>query len=299
MSTSGLLFNIQKYSTDDGPGIRTTVFFKGCPLRCGWCANPESQVGKKQVMWDEKKCTFCRSCVRSCKAGAISCTGGVIKTNPHKCEGNTSCVDACTAGARTVVGKRYRPDTVVAACLEDQSFYEESGGGVTLSGGEPLMQADFANELLSQLRQKGIHTAVETCGFVSPQVFQPMLPHISLLLFDVKHHELKKHLQGTGVSNEMILRNLRIALHEGRDVLVRIPVIPGYNNSLDDADAFCRLLVPMGVTRIQLLPFHHYGEDKYKQLGYPYAYQTIPAVYPEDLTLYQRVFLQNELECVV
>lgn len=297
MSTSGMLFNIQKYCTDDGPGIRTTLFFKGCPLRCGWCSNPESQVGKRQVMWDEKKCTFCRLCVKNCKADAISCTGGVIKTNPNKCEGYTTCVDVCAAGARVIAGKRYHVNAVLSTCLQDQSFYEESGGGVTLSGGEPFMQAEFALELLKLLTQNGIHTAVETCGFVSSQVFQPILPYISLLLYDIKHHELKKHVQGTGVSNEMILRNLRLALHEGKDVLVRIPVIPGYNNSLDDADAFCKLLSPMGVTRVQLLPFHHYGEYKYKQLGYAYAYHTVPSLYPDDLQSYQRVFTAQKIDC--
>lgn len=235
MQTTGNLFNIQKFSLHDGPGIRTVVFFKGCPLGCAWCANPESQRPEPQQLGGEWK------------------------------------------------GRRQSLGEVLEACLQDVDFYEESGGGVTLSGGEPLLQPDFACALLEALRRRGVHTAIETTGYASPPVFDRAAALADLLLFDVKHWDENKHKQGTGVSNEIILSNLRRAAGAGKALLPRIPVIPGYNDSLEDGARFAALLGGMGLEEAQLLPFHQFGESKYSLLGREYAYKDRAPLHEEDL----------------
>lgn len=237
----GMIFNIQKFSLHDGPGIRTVVFFKGCPLRCAWCANPESQLREPQLLSGEVK------------------------------------------------GKLMSLSEVLEICMQDRDFYEESGGGVTLSGGEPLVQPEFAAALLGGLKAQGIHTAMETTGYAVPEVFDRVAAKADLLLFDVKHWDVDKHKQGTGVSNERIFANLRGAISAGKNVLPRIPVIPGFNNSLDDAAHFAALFQEMGAKEVQLLPFHQFGESKYELLGREYAYANLDALHEEDLSEFQQV----------
>lgn len=239
----GMIFNIQKFSLHDGPGIRTVVFLKGCPLRCQWCANPESQSSEPQGK-----------------------------------------------------GRLESVEEIVRVCLQDRAFYEESGGGVTLSGGEPLMQAAFARALLGALGGEGVHRAVETTGFTNESDFLSILPLTDLLLFDVKHWDSTKHKQGTGVENEVIQQNLRAAVEAGKDVLPRIPVIPGFNDGPEDAESFAHLLAGLGLKRAQLLPFHQFGESKYAELGLPYAYADVPALHPEDLEEYKQQMIQNGVE---
>jgi len=247
----GIVFNIQKFSLHDGPGIRTVVFLKGCPLRCRWCANPESQQSEPQLM------------------------GGA---QPEE------------------KGRRLGVEEVVRACLQDRDFYEESGGGVTLSGGEPLAQPAFARALLESLGGQGIHRAIETTGFTNESDFLSILPLTELFLFDIKHWDSAKHKQGTGVDNGLILRNLRAALQAGKDVLPRIPVIPGFNDGPADAEGFAHLLAGLGLGRVQLLPFHQFGESKYAGLGMHYAYADVPALHPEDLAGYKEQFVENGLD---
>jgi glycyl-radical enzyme activating protein family len=245
---SGLVFNIQKYSIHDGPGIRTSVFLKGCPLCCVWCSNPESQSPKPQPLGD----------------------------GPDS--------------------RLYTVHEVVEICCRDLEFYEESGGGVTLSGGEPLTQPGFVCALLPALRAKGIHTAIETTGHVAPDVFIKSARLADLLLFDIKHHDPKKHREGTDADNTLILKNLKAAAVAGIDILLRIPVIPDYNDSPDDAKAFALLLNELGICRAQLLPFHQMGDRKYTLLGWDYAYRGIKALYPEDLEEFKAVFINNEID---
>ena len=244
MEPQGLIFNIQKFSIHDGPGIRTLIFFKGCPLTCRWCSNPESLDGKP---WKE--------------------------------------------------ARSYTLEEVLAICLEDRPFYEESGGGVTLSGGEVLAQGQFALELLQALKKEKIHTAIETSGFAPPEDFAATTEAADLVLFDVKHYNDRLHFDGTGVHNDQILINLKNALARGKDLLVRLPVVPGYNNSAEDAAGFVSLLMPMGIRRVQLLPFHQFGEKKYELLGLPYAMKNIPQLHPEDLEDYRQVFVKSGIEC--
>lgn len=257
MNKKACIFNIQKFSIHDGPGIRTVIFFKGCPLRCYWCSNPESQLGVPEEMWDNQK-----------------------KKN-------------------TIVGEFKTVDEIVAEVMKDEPFYEESNGGVTLSGGEVLYQAEFAIELLKELKKRGIHTACETTGFAKTEVFKEFIKHLDLIFFDVKHYDSKRHRDGTGVPNELILANLKIALSEHPNVVVRVPVIPFYNDSLDDARGFAKLFNDMGITSVELLPFHQFGEKKYAYLNRDYSLQDIPQLHTEDLDEYQKIISASNIDCKV
>ncbi|GHV24608.1 putative pyruvate formate-lyase activating enzyme [Spirochaetia bacterium] len=249
MLDKALLFNIQKFSLHDGPGIRTVVFFKGCPLRCRWCANPES---------------------RESGLGP--------------------------GGRETADTRYYTVEEVMETCLQDRPFYEESGGGVTLSGGEVLLQADFAMALLDRLGEAGIHRAIETSALAPAAVWREFINHIDFLIIDVKHYDRERHIEGTGVSNETCLANLQTALDNSKSVLPRIPVIPGFNDSLEDAAEFARLFTVMGISKIELLPFHQFGEKKYADLGIPYPMQGVPQLHREDLAGYRQVFIDKGIE---
>jgi pyruvate formate lyase activating enzyme len=298
MSVQGTVFNIQKFSIHDGPGIRTTVFLKGCPLRCKWCANPESQIAKVQVLYDAKKCVQCQKCVHTCPEQAISLSeNGRIHINFEKCTGCLECVRGCPGRALTHEGEQKTVDEVLDACMQDADFYAESGGGVTISGGEGMVQPDFVEALILRLKEKDIHTAIETTGCVSSQVFQRLAPQFDLLLFDVKHSDSAKHKWGTGVGNGQILENLRWANDQGLNILPRIPVIPGFNAELEDAEGISALLADIGLKRVQLLPFHQMGERKYEFLNRDYALTGVKALHPEDLKDYQQVFLDQGLDC--
>ena len=214
------IFNIQKFSLHDGPGIRSVVFFKGCPLRCYWCANPESQNAHPEEMY-----------------------------NPQKKKMKT-------------VGKMQTVDQIMEEVLKDLPFYQESGGGVTLSGGEVLFQADFALDLLKALKAQNVHTAIETTGYCKADTFQEIAQYVDLIYFDIKHYDNEKHRQGTGVKQDIILQNLSYAIQH-HQIIVRIPIIPGYNDSLEDAKEFAKLFTLYGVQNIELLPFHQFGEKKY------------------------------------
>jgi pyruvate formate lyase activating enzyme len=254
----GRVFDIQKFSLHDGPGIRTVVFLKGCPMACAWCSNPNSR--KLQVLQ-----------VR----------------------------DANDPKVFVADSRDYTVDEVVRVCLQDLPFYEESGGGVTLSGGEALVQHRFTTRLLRKLGTKGVHTAVETTGYAAPAVFEKVLAAVDLLIMDVKHHDRTLHREWTGVTNDLPLRNLAAAVTTGRPVLVRIPVVPGVNDTPEDAAAFARLLTPIGVTEVQLLPFHQFGERKYELLDWEYRMAGVPALHEEDLTSYVQTFADHGVHAFV
>lgn len=246
MALTGLLFNIQKFSLHDGPGIRTAVFFKGCPLSCKWCSNPESQRAEP-LFWEEN-------------------------------------------AAKKADSREYTLEETVEVCLQDRPFYEESGGGVTLSGGEVLTQPRFAAALLKALGARGVHRAIETSGYAAPEVFEEVTALTDLLLLDLKHYDDRHHIEGTGASMAPILANLQAALGRGKTALIRTPVIPGYNDSLQDAAGFVRLLTSLGLDRVQLLPFHQFGAKKYALLNLPYAMRGAAQLHPEDLEEYRQVF---------
>lgn len=292
----GIVFNIQKFSINDGPGIRTTVFLKGCPLRCRWCANPESQSPRIQVLWDSRQCCHCHHCLAICPEQALSLCGGRIRLAMDKCSGCQKCVAECPAKALTAEGQKKSVEEILQICLQDRDFYEESQGGVTLSGGEVLSSPDFAVALLQALQAAGIHTALETSGCAPAALFERVARCADLLLFDMKHWDPQKHIDGTGVSNELPLWNMKAAFSRGWDILPRIPVIPGYNDQLIDAAGFSQRLKEVGAPRVQLLPFHQFGQNKYHLLGREYAYENVPALHKEDLLDYQKVFWQQGIE---
>lgn len=297
MSANGTIFNIQKFSIHDGPGVRTTVFLKGCPLRCKWCANPESQLVEVQILHDQKKCVGCETCVHVCPQKAIEVKNGRIVIHTDRCTGCRTCIQNCPSMALSYEGETKNVEEVVEICLQDLDFYEESDGGVTISGGEGMTQPDFVKELLLRLKEHGIHTAIETTGYAPDSVFQELAPMFDLLLFDVKQYDSLKHKEGTGVGNEQIIKNLRWAIQKGLDVLPRIPVIPNFNAALEDAAGIAALLKEVGASKVQLLPFHQFGENKYHLLGKTYEYEHVEALHPEDLSDYQKVFLDAGLEC--
>ena len=293
----GITFNIQKFSIHDGPGIRTTVFFKGCPLRCEWCSNPESQIKNVQILHDQSKCSYCLSCVAACPNGAITHEDNKIIINEDKCVGCLTCVNSCPNRALSYEGDYQTIEEIVDICMQDIDFYEESGGGVTISGGEGMSQPEFLKKLIAELKKNSVHVAIETTGYVKKETFEELARELDLLLFDVKHYDREKHYNGTKVYNDLIVENLKWAIDTGIEVLPRIPVIPDFNDSLDDAEGLAELLVEVGAKKVQLLPFHQFGEKKYELLNRNYKYKNKKALYPEDLEEYQKIFLDKGLNC--
>lgn len=293
----GITFNIQKFSIHDGPGIRTTVFFKGCPLRCEWCSNPESQIKNVQILHDQSKCSYCLSCVAACPNGAITHEDNKIIINEDKCVGCLTCVNSCPNRALSYEGDYQTIEEIVDICMQDIDFYEESGGGVTISGGEGMSQPEFLKRLIAELKKNSVHVAIETTGYVKKETFEELARELDLLLFDVKHYDREKHYNGTKVYNNLIVENLKWAIDNGIEVLPRIPVIPDFNDSLEDAEGLAKLLVEVGAKKVQLLPFHQFGEKKYELLNRNYKYKNKKALYPEDLEEYQKIFEDKGLNC--
>lgn len=291
------IFNIQKYSIHDGPGIRTVIFFKGCPLSCLWCSNPESQDKNIQLICDETKCEQCLHCISVCPKSAITSYKNHIKIDSNKCVSCFNCKNSCPQKALSVEGKFMTISEVVKEVMKDEMFYEESNGGVTLSGGEVFMQHQFASELLRALKEKNIHTAIETTGYTSKDIFSSLIEHIDLLLFDIKHYDREKHLKATNVYNDIIIENLKIAINSEKDIIIRIPVIPTINSSLEDAIGFCKLLKSINAKKVNLLPFHQFGQKKYTLLDKPYAFEDTKQLHEEDLLDYQNIFLKNGFDC--
>ena len=252
---TGLLFNIQKFCIHDGPGIRTVVFFKGCPLSCKWCSNPESQSLEIFYTGENKKAD----------------------------------------------SRLYSLEETVEICLQDKIFYDESLGGVTLSGGEALFQPDFAAALMGALRKEGVHTALETSGFAPVEVFDKAAAEADLILFDIKHYDAQRHEEGTGFCNDLVIANLKNALSResalGSCILARLPVIPGFNNSDKDALGFALMFKSLGIKKAQLLPFHQFGEKKYDMLGIDYRMRSARRLHKEDLEEFRRIIADNGIDC--
>ena len=263
--TAGV-FNIMRFATHDGPGIRTTVFFKGCPLACWWCHNPEGQRFQAEALYFEERCRRCGDCLAACPEG-------VAELGCRRC---TICAEACQAEARQVAGKRMTLAEVLQEIEKDSIFYDESGGGVTLSGGEPVAQPRFAEALLQACRERGIRTVLETCGFAHPDTFPRVALAADAVLFDLKLMDPVKHRRYTGVSNRWILQNLEALAQRGRKLKVRIPVVPGINDSAEDAAQFAEFLNRLAIRDIELLPYHRIGSEKYRRLGLVYRLADTP-----------------------
>ena len=278
----GVVFNIQRYSVHDGPGIRTTVFLKGCPLRCSWCSNPESQDALPQIMASDAKCKLCRKCESVCPVNAIRYADHQRIIDWEECTQCLECAYTCPYQAITVSGKYMTVKEVASVVEEDSLFYKNSGGGVTVSGGEPLAQAEFTLELLRVCKEKGIDTVLDSCGQVSWDVLARVLPYVDLILYDIKHMDSELHRRETGVGIEQIQANVLRMAKEKIRIWLRVPMICGYNDFDENFAMLAKLGKQIGAERISLLLYHEWGSEKYKQIGRQYIYQAqVPS--PERL----------------
>jgi len=284
-SKKGLIFNIERFAVDDGPGIRTLVFFKGCNLHCSWCQNPESQNPQIEIMFHENKCSSCGRCVEVCPRNAVYLSEefGYL-TDTAECDACGLCVKECYYSARETIGRYYSVDELMVEILKDVHFFEESGGGVTFSGGEPLLQAEFLKAVLKECKLHGIRTAIETAGYVAWSKFESIINYIDLVFIDFKHFDNDIHKKETGVSNDLIIGNIYLLNKTGIDVIVRIPVIPEFNfNEETIKEMFLILSEYKNIEHIELLPFHILGKGKYKGLGRSYKFEYTKSLKKQDL----------------
>jgi len=263
-----LIFDIQRYSIQDGPGIRTTVFFKGCPLRCAWCQNPESQNAYPELMFGESLCVCCYRCVEACPTGATQINdNGEIEIDRMKCRACGECVQVCQSDARRISGKVMSVEEVLGIVKRDELFYRNSGGGVTASGGESTQQPEFLKELFQRCHECGIDTALDTCGYVKWEVLEPIIEHVDLFLFDIKAIDTELHKRFTGVGNTLILDNARRIATMDKAIIIRVPIIRGYNDSDEHIKAVAEFMQENGLKRLDLMSYQQLGEGKYEQLG--------------------------------
>ena len=281
----GLISHIQKYSTKDGPGIRSTVFLKGCPLGCLWCSNPELIRPEKDLLYNRGKCVQCGTCISVCPEGALSFDDkNFIQVDRDLCTACGLCVDACPEGALELVGREITVDELVEELLKDKVFYETSGGGVTFSGGEPLYQAGFVAQVAARMKEVGVHTAVDTAGDVSWCRFDELLDVIDLVLYDLKTIDRAKHQRLTGRDNDLILANARMLSMKGMPMHMRLVAVPGLNDDLADLSARMEFIGELEtVEQIDLLPYHRYGIGKYARLGLEYPLMDVPEHSDEDI----------------
>lgn len=296
--TTGIIFDIQKYAIDDGPGIRTTVFLKGCPLRCLWCHNPEGIDMRPVIGWHEKYCTRCFKCIEACPNSAVVFQDGRLVTIESSCDLCGRCVKECPTNAREMIGKIVTVDELFAELEEDMAFYKESNGGITCSGGEPLMQAEFVSELFRKCKEKGIHTALDTSGYGDWEAFKKILPFTDLVLYDLKNMDPAKHVSLTGVEPARIWNNFERLTLMQIPICIRCPVVPGY---VDDEDNFRKVAEFAArfdsVWGIEILPFHRLGEPKYLMLNRRYqlsGLETPSAELMERLNIVVRSVMNTE-----
>ena len=288
---TGTIFDIRKFSVHDGPGIRTTVFFKGCPLKCGWCHNPESQAAKPEQVYWEDRCLKCQACVAACQQNAISWDGNRIIADPKKCILSEACVEACYAEARQIAGHKMTVEQVLSQIKDDVTFYDQSGGGVTFSGGEPLMQPEYLLALLLACRELEIHTALDTCGFADWSTINRLFPYVDLFLYDIKLMDPVRHKKLTGVSNIRILENLQRLSKLGRDIIVRVPIIPGANDDDENIRAIGVFAAALPhLTRVDILPYHRAAINKYERMHKAYALSEVQPPPSEQMEKIQQIF---------
>lgn len=274
----GKIVEIKRFAVHDGDGIRTTVFFKGCPLKCVWCHNPESISFDTQLAYYSNKCVSCGDCVAVCPTKAHKIIDGSHVLERELCVNCGRCESACIGDALKIYGKEMTVDELMPVLLEDKGFYDNSGGGVTLSGGECLVQAEFCRELLKKLKENGIHTAVDTSGFVSRAAIDAVLPYTDIFLYDIKAYDEDVHIRCTGQSNKIILENLSYIDSCGKKIEIRIPYVPEYNdNQIEKIAQFLNKLE--NLTKVRVLPYHNYAGSKYKSLDME---NTLPEILPTD-----------------
>jgi len=273
------IFEIKRFAVHDGDGIRTTVFFKGCPLRCVWCHNPEGLYAKHQLAYYSHKCTMCGECVAACPNNAHLMSNGSHIFSRASCVACGKCAYECFSDALKLYGRDFSIEELIPYLLEDEEFYNNSGGGVTLSGGECLLQADFCAKLLKELKIRNINTAVDTCGFVPKGAIDKVLPHTDVFLYDIKAIDENVHIKCTGKSNKIILENLKYIDAMNKNIEIRIPLVPGYND--DEIKKIAEFVKSLkNVKRVKILPYHNFAGSKYEALGIE---NTLPDTIPTSI----------------
>jgi pyruvate formate lyase activating enzyme len=306
-----LITDIAKFSVNDGPGFRTNVFLKGCPLKCEWCHNPETIASYPEVYWKKRLCVQCGACLEACPRDAINppiepelskSEGSTYhKINRAKCDNCMKCVDVCKYEALETVGKSMSISEIIDVVDQDRPFYRTSGGGMTLSGGEPTTHPAFALELLKEAKKHVIHTCLDTNGYCNFSILEEIAEYTDIFLFDLKHLDPAKHLEKTGVKNDLILKNLELLCKTDSDIWIRIPVVPGFNDGIDfhtQASAYLASLAK-NVKRVDLIPFHNYCQDKYSWLGRDWSYSETDAINPSFLEIHADLYRQHGLVTTV
>lgn len=294
-----LILNIQKYSLHDGDGIRTTIFFKGCPLECIWCHNPESQDYNKEVLYNEEKCTKCEVCIDKCPNKAIYKEENNICLNKNNCKFCETCLDYCLNNAREIVGKTYEIKDLMREIVKDIMFYEESGGGVTLSGGEVMTQdINYIKAIASLCKEKGISVDIDTCGYAKFENYEAILPFVDTFLYDIKLIDEEKHKLFTNKSNDLILENLIKLSENGANINIRIPLVEGVNVDKENIEIkkIIDFIKPLNIKKVNLLPYHNIGMHKYKKLYLDYEGQNLSRPSDEKLEEIKQIFIKNNFE---
>ena len=292
----GLISGIKRNAVHDGPGIRTTVFLKGCPLKCVWCHNPESISFSKELGFYKNKCLSCGSCAGICPNGAVVMTGGYPKTDPGKCLRCFRCAEACPADARIAYGDRWDSRALAEKLLEDRDFFEISGGGVTISGGECLSQPDFTAELARILSEENVSVCIDTCGYAPRRALDMVIPYADLFLYDIKAADPEVHIKCTGRDNRMILDNLRYLSDRGCLIEIRYPYVPGWNDK--ECGSIAGFLRGMpGITKVKILGYHKMADGKYAALSMT---DTLPDIQPaiSDIDKAVEIFEKNGVHAV-
>lgn len=283
--TTGITFNIQQFSTEDGPGIRTTVFMKGCPLHCVWCHNPEGMRPSQDLMWYDVRCIAACDCLRVCPEEALDLTKDGMLIDRQRCTLCGECAEACPSAALEVIGQQWTPESLMAELIKDRIFYETSGGGITFSGGEPMLQTDFLVAVLPRCKEEGLHVALDTCGTVSWERYERVLPWVDMVLLDLKIMDPQRHQQAAGVSNDIILENAQRLAEAGVTMWVRTPIVPGYTQDDENIRAigsFIQENLPT-IERWDLLAYTNLGRPKYHRLDIPYEMEETPLLTREEM----------------
>ena len=298
---NGTILNVQHYAVHDGPGIRTLVFLKGCPLHCYWCCNPESQSSQPQVRYISFRCKACLECVIHCPSSSISSVDSVIHRSFDHCNQCHSrvCIEKCNYDAITLSGKVISSDELAEIIALDIPFYKNSGGGVTFSGGEPLMQPAFLLDVLQKCKKLDIHTAVETCGWIGRKTLQRVLPFTDLFLFDLKIIDPELHLAFTGKPVGPVLANLAFLAAEKVDVMIRFPLIPGITDTLQNLEGIANIMVNNNLRQIHLEPYHTLGREKYEEHGMQYRLDHVRQYNPQDIYTFSGFFRERGFLCEV